>query len=467
MVTDTKMFGQLLSVTGQVALVKFVHDTPTIQELLTVTDDPSILLEVFSSTKPQEFYCLILDGQNRIKRGAQLKRLHHTLEIPVGSTVLGRVMNVFSEPLDTLGDLGTRRQSIYQHDYQSLADVSVPDKMLVTGIKAIDFFAPLLIGGKLGLFGGAGLGKTVLLTELTHNVVIRPQRSADQKQDRVSVFSAVGERTREAQELRENLAEAGVLEKTAMILGHMGENPAVRFRVALAGATVAEYFRDHGHDVLFFMDNVYRFAQAGYELSTLMSSIPSEDGYQPTLSSEVGQLHERLTSKGDHHITSVEAVYLPSDDITDYAVRSLLPYLDSTVVLSRSVYQEGRYPAIDLLSSSSTALNPHIVGPAHYQTYLDAKKLLEQAKSVDRLVALIGLSELSADDQQVYKRAQLLRNYMTQSFHSVESQTGVPGSFVPHATTVKEVTAILAGELDNVPPAELLNRGSIAELFEK
>lgn len=461
--SETK--GSLQAVTGQVATVRFEQNPPAVYELLRDADDPSIVLEVFSSASEHDFFCLILDGQNRIRRGATFVRQHATLTIPVGKTVLGRVINVFSEPLDGLGELGERSQSVYHYEKRLLSDVVIPEEMMVTGIKAIDFFAPLLKGGKLGLFGGAGLGKTVLLTELIHNIVIRHRRQKED-QDRVSVFSAVGERTREAQELRENLAEAGVLEKTAMVLGHMGENPAIRFRVALAGATMAEYFRDHGQDVLFFMDNVYRFAQAGYELSTLMSAIPSEDGYQPTLSSEIGQLHERLTSSTQASITSIEAVYLPSDDNTDYAVRSLLPYLNSTVVLSRAVYQEGRFPAIDLLASSSIALKPQIVGQDHYQTYTAAKLLLEQAKSVDRLVSLIGVGELSAEDQQVYKRARLLRNYMTQSFYAVEPQTGVPGAFVPHSTLVKEVAAILAGKLDEVPPAELLGRGSIAELIQ-
>lgn len=456
-------YGQLIAVTGQVAKVKFTQDTPVIHELLSLKDDENVILEVFSYLDPKTCFCLILAGQNKIKRGSKVARLYQTLTIPVGEAVLGRVLNVFGQPLDKEEYVPKRRKAIFNHTVRPLSDVVIPDEVLQTGIKSIDFFAPLLKGGKLGLFGGAGLGKTILLTELINNVVIRHQSKSDH--NRVSVFSAVGERTREAHELNQNLTEAGVMAKTAMILGHMGENPAVRFRVALAGATVAEHFRDHGHDVLFFMDNVYRFAQAGYELATVMRSIPSEDGYQPTLGSEIGQLHERLTSSASNSITSIEAVYLPSDDITDYAVRTLLPYLHSTVMLSRPIYQEGLFPAIDLLASNSVALNPAIVGEEHYETYVAAKQLLEQAKGVNRLVSLIGLSELSPEDQLVYKRAQLLRNYMTQSFFVTETQTGIPGAFVPVETTVKEVAAILAGKADKIPANQLLSQGSIAKLL--
>jgi F-type H+-transporting ATPase subunit beta len=454
--------GILLSVQGQVAEVAFKHNPPELHELLLLADDDSVQLEVFSSVSEGTFYCLILSGQSKLSRSAVIKRTHQTLTIPVGETVLGRVLDIFGEALDSQPFKSKTRRSIFEASEITLNEIITPNQILETGIKAIDFFAPLLKGGKLGLFGGAGLGKTVLLTELINNIVIR-----DVKQDanpRVSVFSAVGERTREAQELQENLASAGVLEKTTLVLGHMGENPSVRFRTALAGVTIAEHFRDEKNDVLFFVDNVYRFAQAGYELATLMSSIPSEDGYQPTLSSEIGSLHERLASSTDGSITAIEAVYLPSDDITDYAVRSLLPYLDSTVVLSRSIYQQGLFPAIDLLASASSALNPEIVGEKHYQTYLSAKKLLEQAVSIERLVSLIGLSELSSEDQVKYRRSQLLKNYMSQSFFTVEAQTGLKGTFVPRQTVVKDVAAILEGEYDELPPAELAQRGSLSKV---
>jgi F-type H+-transporting ATPase subunit beta len=275
----------------------------------------------------------------------------------------------------------------------------------------------------------------------------------------------VGERSREAQELLENLKDAGVLDQTVLMIGQMGEKPSVRFRTAFAGVAISEFFRDKlGKDVLFFLDNAYRFSQAGYELSTLMNAIPSEDGYQPTLPSEIGELQERLTSTEQGSITSIEAVYVPSDDVTDLTVRSVFPFLDVIVVLSRDVYQEGRYPAIDLLASTSSTMSVEIVGQEHYDAFVESKKLLEQAVSVERLVSLVGLTELSRENQVTYIRATLLKNYMTQRFFVTEAQSGRPGVFVPIKQTVADVKRILSGEFDGFDAERFLQLGSLDEL---
>lgn len=301
------------------------------------------------------------------------------------------------------------------------------------------------------------MGKTVLLTELINNIVIKGGYPKRKKKEVVSVFCAVGERLREAQELYENLQKAQVLSKTALIVGQMGENPAIRFKTAAAGVALAEFFRDEeGKDILFFVDNVFRFAQAGYELSTLIKSIPSEDGYQATLTSEMGSFHERLSSTLQNSMTAIEAIYVQSDDINDYVVRSIFPYLDTVIVLSRSLYQQGILPAIDILSSTSAALDPEIIGKEHYQVYLEAKTLLEKAVALDRIVSLVGIGELSAENQKIYLRSIILKNYMTQNFFVIEDQSGRKGQHVSLKEAVSDVKAILEGKYDAVPAEQFL-----------
>ena len=382
--------------------------------------------------------------------------------IPVGKNLLGRVLNSLGEAEDGQPFTAEDFRPLYSNPDSPTAhleNIHVPTEILETGIKPIDFFSPLLKGGKLGLFGGAGLGKTVLLTELMHSIVIKGNGDHSK---RVALFTAVGERIREAQELVSSLKEADVLQNAAIVMGQMGENPALRFRTAAAGVTLAEYFRDEqDSDVLFFVDNMYRYAQAGYEIATQQSLIPSEDGYQPNLPTQLGTIHQRLASTQKHSITTIEAVYLPSDDITDYSVRSIMPYLDSIVVLSREVYQEGRLPAIDLLASSSSALRPDYVSEDHYAAYQRARQLLEHSVRLERIVSLVGMNELSPENRVVYNRAQLLKNYMTQPFAVVEKQSGIPGEFVPLAQTVADVTQILDGKLDSQEPEELRMRGAL------
>lgn len=460
--------GKIVSVFGQVVEVEFEeHVIPSMHDILYLEEDEYVRMEVYASSSNGNtassgtftFYCFLLSPASRLRRGRVVVNTGESIKIPMGEKVLGRIVDVFGVPQDGKGSIqGAERRPIFTHPVQ-FDEVSVASQVLETGIKAIDFFSPILKGGKIGVFGGAGVGKTILLTEIIHNVVIL------NKARNVSVFSGVGERVREGHELFETLSESGVLPSVALIFGQMGENPAVRYRTATAGAALAEYFRDDlKKDVLFFIDNVFRFAQAGYELATLMSLFPGESGYQASLGSEMAGFQERLTSTKSGTITSIEAIYVPSDDITDYAVQSVFPYLDSSVVLSRSVYQEGRLPAISLLSSTSSALNSEVVGDFHYKTLLEAQALLKKAVQLERIVSLIGESELAHDDQLAYKRSRLLNSYMTQSLFATESQTGKKGIYMPLSNTIADVAAILEGKYDSFVPEKLLFIGSPSEI---
>lgn len=448
-----KKTGKVIGIQDNVAVVEFIVEQPAIFDVLTIENLPDIKLEVVSSAAEENtYYCFILNKRNMISRGDTVINTKANLMIPVGKEVLGRAIDVFGNAQDNKEFKPKKFKSLHAHTPTDVVNAITPKEILYTGIRAIDFFTPLLKGSKIGLVGGAGLGKTILLTELIHNVVIE----SNENKESISVFSAVGERSREAHELLENLEDSKVLDKTVMVVGQMGENPAVRFRTAYAAAAIAEDFRDNGKDVLFFMDNMYRFSQAGYELSTLMHAVPSEDGYQPTLPSEIGTLHEMLTSTPEADITSIEAIYLPSDDLFDYSVRTALYYLDSYIVLSRDIYQSGKLPAIDLIASNSSALEPEFVGTEHFGLYLKAKRILEQATDIEKIVSLVGLSELSAEDQKIYKRATLIENYMTQSLSVAEPQTNRKGVFATIKQTLTDISLILSGKIDNLDPEKLL-----------
>lgn len=452
--------GKIISIKGQIIEVEFLNQKPKIHDVLVLEKDQRIQMEVYSSSDESTFYCLSLSPTEKMHRGAILRNSQKSIKIPVGKELLGRIIDIFGQPQDGKENVKSRQEKEIFSQGLSFQNLIPPSQILETGIKVIDFFAPILKGGKVGLFGGAGVGKTVLLTEIIHNVVVLSKGRG------ISVFTGVGERSREGQELYETLAESDVLKNTSLIFGQMGENPVVRFRTALAGVTIAEYFRDYlNKDVLFFLDNVFRYAQAGYELSTLMNSIPSEGGYQATLTSEMASVHERLASTKISAITAFEAVYVPSDDITDNGVQSIFPYLDSTIVLSRAVYQEGRFPAVDILSSVSSALSIEVVGELHYKTLTLAQALFKNAASLERIVSLIGEGELSADDQIIFKRYKILKNYMTQSFSVVKNQTGKEGKFVSLKQTVQDVRAILEGQLDAIPPEKLLFIGSLKDVI--
>lgn len=456
---DIKVKGKIRSVLGQIVEVEFADKKPYIHDVLYLEDDPEVRMEVYVSSSKDSFYCLLFSNSKKIKRGKTVLSSESPIQIPVGDKTLGRAMDVFGNGLDGKGEIGTQEMMPIFSKGASFDSVVAPFEVLETGIKAIDFFSPLLKGGKAGFFGGAGVGKTILLTEIIHNVVIL------NKNDNVSVFSGVGERIREGHELYLTLQESGVLPSVGLVFGQMAENPAIRFRVAFAGVTLAEYFRDKASkNVLFFADNIFRFAQAGYELATVMNSVPGEGGYQATLASEMGNLHERLISTDSGSITTIEAIYVPADDITDYGVQSVFPYLDSTVVLSRDIYQEGRFPAINLLSSTSSALNIETVGEKHYKVFIQAQSLLKKASSLERIVSLIGESELSSEDQTIYRRYQLLQNYMTQNFFVVEQQSGHKGAYIKLTDTINDVERIIKGEFDAVDPQKLLFIGTLSEV---
>jgi F-type H+-transporting ATPase subunit beta len=454
--------GKIVSVKGQIIEVEFLDEKPHIYDVLVYKEDQAVKMEVYTSATPNSFFCLALTGVTKLHHGSVVISTGQSIKIPVGKELLGRVIDTLGDPQDGLGPINASEMRPIIAKDVSFANVNIPRELLGTGIKVVDFFTPIVKGGKVGLFGGAGVGKTVLISEIIHNLVIlNPEKN-------VSVFTGVGERTREGEELYTTLKESQVMQGVSLIYGSMGENPALRFRTAFTGVTLAEYYRDvMGKDVLFFIDNIFRFAQSGYELSTLMNAIPSEGGYQATLASEMASFHERLVSTLKNAITTFEAIYVPADDLTDSGVQAIFPYLDSGIILSRNVYQEGRFPSIDILASNSSALNPDTVGDEHYQIALDAQSLLKRAKALERIVALIGESELSTDDRTVYKRAKMLKNYMTQNFTVVENQTEKKGVYVPVERTVADVKDILAGKTDVLLPEDLLYIGNLDDVAEK
>jgi F-type H+/Na+-transporting ATPase subunit beta len=454
--------GLIVGIQGQIIEVEFKNDQPNEHDILVLEDDVTIKMQVAVSSGPQSFFCLSLSPTDKLYRGLKVVNTKKPIQIPTGPGVLGRALNIFGEPIDGLGKIQKTGEKPIYSESLDYSEIAKHNEIMETGIKAIDFLSPMIRGGKIGLFGGAGVGKTVLLTEIIHNVVVLHKGKG------LSVFAGVGERIREGHELYETLAEKEVLPSVSLILGTMGENPAIRFLTGFTGVTLAEYFRDSlKKDVLFFIDNVFRFAQAGNELSVLMNTIPSEDGYQATLTSEMASFHERLISNIDNSITSIEAIYIPNDDILDQGVQAIFPYLDSSVVLSRSIYQEGMLPAIDLLSSNSANLNPEIVGQLHYDVALKALNLLKQATSLDRVVSLVGESELSPSDKLIYERAKKLRNFMTQNFFVTENQTGKKGSYVPRTTTVADVNDLLSGKYDEITDDKFSFIGSIKEIVKE
>lgn len=457
------MKGKIVSINGHVIEVAFQKDVPAINDVLQLESNLSILMQVYASSDNGAYYCFLLSTTTEIRRGEVVVNSGKALTFPVGDAVLGRVLDVFGKPQDGNGDLQASEYKSINPEKIDYMQLSTKQEILETGIKAIDFFAPILLGGKTGLFGGAGVGKTLLLTEIIHNIVQLTKTSEDTKH--ISIFAGIGERAREGQELYESVKESGVLPFSTLIFGPMGENPTNRFLTAYAAATVAEHFRDKAKkDVLFFVDNIFRFAQAGNELSLLMKTIPSEDGYQATLDSEMASFHERLLPTKKNSITTIETVYVPNDDILDQGVQAVFPYLDSMLYLSRSIYQEGRLPAIDLITSTSSGLNPQIIGDFHYQALLDAQALLKKSLSLEHIVSLVGESELTADDKILYLRAKKLRNYMTQSFFVAQSQTGRPGKYVPAKTTAKDVRSIINGDYDGMSEEKLMYIGSLDEI---
>jgi len=456
--------GTIVSVKGTVAEVEWRDKPPQLRTVLTVEDQPKTKLVVVDFASPISVSCMVLHVQGQLRRGAKVQVSGQNIQIPVGDGVLGRVFDIFGDPHDGLGPIKAKKaRSLFLPVDLTLKDIVNSTELIETGIKVIDFFTPIRRGGKVAMVGGAGTGKTVVLTELINRLVGKQTKKQDQ--DRVAVFSAVGERSREALELYETLKEGKVLPQTSLVIGQMGENPAVRWHTAYAGAALVEHFRDvMSKDVLFFMDNIFRFAQAGQELATLMHLIPSEDGYQSTLGSQMADLNQRLVSTPDGSVTSFMALFVPSDDLTDAAVRSVIPYLDTIIILSRDVFQQGRYPAVDILASTAAMIEPGIVGKQHYDTYTQARRVLEQAANLERIVSLVGLSELSPDDQKTYIRAQLIESYMAQDLLAGWDEGELNTEYVARAETVEDMGRILAGEYDELEAEKLRFIGSLANL---
>lgn len=450
--------GRITRVKGQVVEILFDEQKPALRDLLYLEEDNEVKLQVHSSSGEDSFFALCLTNPEPLYRGAVVVSTGAPISFPVGENMLGRVVDLFGTAQDGKANIVTKDSMPIHRDFALVNRPTKKATIIQTGIKVIDMFAPILQGGKMGLFGGAGVGKTILLTEALHNVVEQTQKS-------VSVFSGVGERSREGLELYQSLSQSGVMNSASLVFGPMGANPSVRFLSGFASATLAEYYRDVlGKDVLFFIDNVFRFAQAGNEISVLTENLPSEDGYQSSLESQIASFHERLLSNDKNNITTIEAVYVPGDDILDHGVQVIFPYLDSVVVMSRDIYQKGILPAVDILSSTSSALNVGTVGQKHYNIALKAKQLLKQAQNLERIVSLVGESELSPDDLVTYQRSKKLINYMTQRFFVAEGQKLSKGSYVQKKVTVEDVEGILMGKFDHISDEKFLYIGSASEI---
>ena len=447
--------GRVRRVVGQIAVVECEGEyRPALQEKLTMQDNRSVVLEAYSYGSDRLLFCLLFTNPEDLARGALIVSSGQQISIPVGKALLGRAIDFAGTTVDGKGAIETREERSIYDIPKERNSITRKNEIIETGIKAIDFFAPVLRGGKMGLVGGAGVGKTVLQTEILRNII----------NDRagVAVFAGIGERTREGHALWRTLESHKLLEKSALVFGYVNRNAAVRFRTAAAAAAVAEYFRDldtekgKSNDVLFFVDNVFRFLQAGSELSTLLGEIPSEFGYQPTLQSEVAEFENRLTSTDKGSITSVQTIYVPADEFANPAVLATLPHMDSVVILSRDVTQAGRFPAMDMLRSSSNALSVAIIGDDHYRAVHEARSLLSQYDKLARMVAIVGEEELSAQNLQTYRRAERLLNYMTQSFFTSEEESGRQGTSIPRAQVVRDVRGILDGAADDLSAPALL-----------
>lgn len=448
--------GIIRSVTGQVAQVEIISQAlPVTFEILVSPENKEVKLEVNNQNR-NIVSCLILSNPLKLYRGMKILGSGSDLKIPVDKTMLGKVLNLYGQSLD-------RNTPITAHTYASIY-AKTPSinilkssyQILDTGIKAIDFMTPILKGGKIGFVGGAGVGKTILITEMMHNITF--------KNKSISIFAGVGERIREGQELYQRLKESEVLANTVIVLGQMNENAAVRYRVALAAVAIAEYFRDtEKHDVLFFIDNMFRFLQAGNEVSTLLGMIPSDQGYQPTLQTEVSSVEDRLISTENGSITSIEAIYAPSDESSDPAVTAIMSFLDTSIVLSRSVAQQGIYPPLDLYQSSSSLINKTILGEEHFEALTDFQRMLDNYNRLSHIVAIVGESELSTENRILYNRTKKVINYLTQPFFMVEAQTGRKGVYVDRVNTVKDIAIILSGSLDEVPAEKFMYIGTLKE----
>lgn len=453
--------GFVSAVLGPVVDVKFETKLPKIYEkVLVETGESFVTLEVMSHIPPSVTRCIALESTDGLARGMKAYGMGHSISVPVGECALGRVMNVLGDPIDGKGEIKAQtHRSIHRKApefYEQRAGVEVME----TGIKVIDLVAPYLRGGKIGLFGGAGVGKTVLIMELIHNVAT--------KHGGYSIFTGVGERSREGYEMISDMTASGVLDKTALVFGQMNEPPGSRMRTAMTGLTLAEYFRDEmNKDVLLFIDNIYRYIQAGSEVSALMGRLPSAVGYQPTLAAELGALEERIATTKNGSITSIQAVYVPADDLTDPAPASIFAHLDATTVLSRSIVEQGIYPAVDPLQSTSRILEKSILGAEHYNIARGCQSTLQRYNDLSDIISILGMDELSEEDKALVHRARKLQRFFSQPLFVAKGFTGMEGRFVPLKTTLECFSAILKGEADNYPESAFYMVGDLDEVKEK
>ncbi|WP_308398729.1 F0F1 ATP synthase subunit beta [Weissella thailandensis] len=457
--------GQVVQVIGPVVDIAFPSDAkiPDINNALVIEkdDESTLTVEVSLSLGDGVVRTIAMDSTDGLRRGMTATDTESSISVPVGKATLGRVFNVLGEPVDggeALGD-DVQRDPIHR-DAPAYDELSTSTEILETGIKVIDLLAPYVRGGKIGLFGGAGVGKTVLIQELIHNIA--------QGHNGISVFTGVGERTREGNDMYYEMQGSGVLKQTAMVYGQMNEPPGARMRVALTGLTIAEHFRDvNGQDVLLFIDNIYRFTQAGSEVSALLGRIPSAVGYQPTLATEMGQLQERITSTKKGSVTSIQAVYVPADDYTDPAPATTFAHLDATTNLERSLTQQGIYPAVDPLASTSTALAPEIVGQEHYDVATEVQHTLQRYRELQDIISILGMDELSDEEKTIVNRARRIQFFLSQPFSVAETFTGLPGQYVPLNETVRSFKEILDGKYDQYPEDAFRNVGAVEMVAEK
>ena len=454
--------GIINQIIGPVIDIKFEEDN--MPELLNAIEIPhgeeKVMAEVAQHVGDDVVRCVALSSTDGLTRGMEAIDTGAPITVPVGDEVLGRLFNVMGQTIDEKGPVNTTKTSPIHKPAPAFEDQNTKSEIYETGIKVIDLIAPYTRGGKVGLFGGAGVGKTVLIQELINNIA--------KEHGGISVFAGVGERTREGNDLYNEMTEAGVIEKTAMVFGQMNEPPGARMRVALTGLTMAEYFRDQeGQDVLLFIDNIFRFTQAGAEVSALLGRMPSAVGYQPTLATEMGALQERITSTKNGSITSVQAIYVPADDLTDPAPATTFAHLDATTVLSRAITELGIYPAVDPLESTSRILDPLIVGEEHYQVARRVQEVLQKYKDLQDIIAILGMDELSEEDKLTVSRARKIQRFFSQPFSVAEQFTGTPGKYVPLKETVRGFKEILEGKHDQIPENLFLMAGTIDEVVER
>ena len=465
--------GTISQIIGAVVDVAFPGELPSILTALETDNNGNrLVLEVAQHLGENTVRCIAMDATEGLTRGQSVTSTGQQISVPVGPKTLGRIMNVIGEPIDERGPVGAEKRNPIHAEAPLFVDQSTESAILVTGIKVIDLLAPYAKGGKIGLFGGAGVGKTVLIQELINNIA--------KGHGGVSVFAGVGERTREGNDLYHEFLDAGVIakdadgnatsegSKVALVFGQMNEPPGARARVALSGLTMAEYFRDEeGQDVLFFVDNIFRFTQAGSEVSALLGRIPSAVGYQPTLATDMGNLQERITSTNKGSITSVQAIYVPADDLTDPAPAASFAHLDATTTLNRAISELGIYPAVDPLDSTSRVLEPRVVGEEHYQTARRVQETLQKYKSLQDIIAILGMDELSEEDKLTVQRARKIQKFLSQPFHVAEVFTSIPGKFVALEDTVASFKAVVEGEYDHLPESAFYMVGGIDEAVAK